>query len=193
MARPNLRDRILEAGFSEVGQRGYNATSVADIATAARVPKGSFYNHFASKEALGAAVVASFRNGPPPMALIRDPSLGGLARLRAYFEGLNRFFEDAYLDTGCLIGNLTAELAGHSEVIRAELQRVWDHWTDEIEHAVKDGQEAGDINASIDAATLAAFLLDAYEGSILRAKVAHDTRSLSRFMDITFHTLLRPV
>ena len=33
--------------------RGFNGCSVQDIVDAAGVPKGSFYNHFDSKEALG--------------------------------------------------------------------------------------------------------------------------------------------
>jgi TetR/AcrR family transcriptional repressor of nem operon len=57
MAKPNLREEILTAGLATLHGRGFNATSVQDITEAAGVPKGSFYNHFASKEDLGAAVV----------------------------------------------------------------------------------------------------------------------------------------
>ena len=38
-------------------QSGFNGSSVQDITEAAGVPKGSFYNYFDSKEALGAAVI----------------------------------------------------------------------------------------------------------------------------------------
>jgi AcrR family transcriptional regulator len=40
------------------GPRGYNAAGVKDITDAAGVPKGSFYNHFDSKEGLFEAAVA---------------------------------------------------------------------------------------------------------------------------------------
>ena len=60
MARRNTRNAILEAGTKLFIERGYNGCSVQDITEAAGVPKGSFYNHFASKEELGSAFVAAY-------------------------------------------------------------------------------------------------------------------------------------
>jgi len=44
------RTRILDAAGALFAQRGYDATSVADICGQARVTKGAFYYHFASKQ-----------------------------------------------------------------------------------------------------------------------------------------------
>src|SRR5262249_43060960 len=52
MPRPSLREQLLTAGLEVLHQKGFNATSVQDITDAAGAPKGSFYNHFESKEAL---------------------------------------------------------------------------------------------------------------------------------------------
>lgn len=60
MAKPHVREEILAAGLETLHNRGFNATSVQDITEAAGVPKGSFYNHFASKEELGSAFVAAY-------------------------------------------------------------------------------------------------------------------------------------
>jgi len=57
MARPNVRERLLDAGVEIFHRCGFNGCGVQEITDAAGVPKGSFYNHFASKEALGAAVL----------------------------------------------------------------------------------------------------------------------------------------
>ena len=57
MARPNVRERLLDAGVEIFHRCGFNGCGVQEITEAAGVPKGSFYNHFASKEALGAAVL----------------------------------------------------------------------------------------------------------------------------------------
>lgn len=46
------RSRILDAAGELFAQRGYDATSVADICERASVTKGGFYHHFASKEAV---------------------------------------------------------------------------------------------------------------------------------------------
>ncbi|HEY7456573.1 MAG TPA: TetR/AcrR family transcriptional regulator [Solirubrobacterales bacterium] len=47
----NQRERIVTALVDTVAQRGYNATTVADITKAASVSRRTFYEHFADKEA----------------------------------------------------------------------------------------------------------------------------------------------
>src|SRR5438445_13526930 len=49
-------EAILEAGRLLFGQRGFAATTMDDIADKARVAKGAVYHHFATKEAVFAAV-----------------------------------------------------------------------------------------------------------------------------------------
>jgi AcrR family transcriptional regulator len=49
--------RILDAAESLFAERGYDATTLRDVATAVGLRIPSLYNHFASKEALYAAVL----------------------------------------------------------------------------------------------------------------------------------------
>jgi AcrR family transcriptional regulator len=51
------RDRLIEAGRDAFGERGYDATSIAEILDAARVAKGALYHHFDTKAALFDAVL----------------------------------------------------------------------------------------------------------------------------------------
>ena len=51
------RDRLLEAGVKLIREQGFAATSVEQLCKAAGVTKGGFFHHFASKEALGVALV----------------------------------------------------------------------------------------------------------------------------------------
>ena len=51
---------LVEAGLQMIHAQGYAATGIQSIVEYANVPKGSFYNHFTSKEAFGADVVAAF-------------------------------------------------------------------------------------------------------------------------------------
>src|SRR5213079_2788197 len=52
LPRRSTRNAILEAAMKQFIERGFSACSVEDITKAARVPKGSFYNHFKSKQLL---------------------------------------------------------------------------------------------------------------------------------------------
>ena len=55
----NQRHRLLTAVAWSVAERGYNATTVANITKAASVSRRTFYEHFADKEACFLALVSS--------------------------------------------------------------------------------------------------------------------------------------
>jgi AcrR family transcriptional regulator len=54
--RAATTEAILKAGRRLFGDRGFAATTIDDIAEAAQVAKGAVYHHFATKEAVFAAV-----------------------------------------------------------------------------------------------------------------------------------------
>src|ERR1700682_1753645 len=54
--RAATTEAILKAGPRLFGERGFAATTIDDIAEAARVAKGAVYHHFATKEAVFEAV-----------------------------------------------------------------------------------------------------------------------------------------
>ncbi|WP_210251171.1 TetR/AcrR family transcriptional regulator [Bosea sp. F3-2] len=132
MPRPNARQKIIDAGLKILIEKGFNGSGVQDITTAAGVPKGSFYNHFDSKEALGAEVVDIYGRDNPRRAILADTSPPPLQRLRAHFERLNAVFTDADFGRGCLLGNFSAELFGQSELIRERLANLYLNWSSDI-------------------------------------------------------------
>ncbi len=136
-----------------------------------RCPKGSFYNHFESKDALGVEVVEHYA---AKGAERRQALVGGtgapLARLRAYFKTLNQLGPATGFSRGCLLGNFSAELSSQSADIRAALDEALADWTKDIAQVIAEAQKAGDVRRDIPAATLAAFLLNAWEGAVLRSR-----------------------
>jgi len=52
------RQRLMETALRLFSERGYEATTVKDIATAADVAKGTFFNYFETKEAVLPAIAA---------------------------------------------------------------------------------------------------------------------------------------
>lgn len=57
------RERLIQAGRELFAERPVDAVTIDDIVRAADVAKGSFYNHFADREALVVAVVSEIRDG----------------------------------------------------------------------------------------------------------------------------------
>jgi AcrR family transcriptional regulator len=53
------RQSLMEAALQLFGERGYEATTVEDITSAADVAKGTFFNYFETKEAILPAIAAS--------------------------------------------------------------------------------------------------------------------------------------
>jgi AcrR family transcriptional regulator len=54
------RARLLDSALKEFAIRGFEATSVEDICSAANVSKGAFYHHFESKQELFLFLMASW-------------------------------------------------------------------------------------------------------------------------------------
>jgi TetR/AcrR family transcriptional regulator, transcriptional repressor for nem operon len=75
LPRPSTRNAILEAGMKLFNERGFSACSVQDITDAADVPKGSFYNHFKSKEALAAELVTEYGKGVTDRSILTNAEI----------------------------------------------------------------------------------------------------------------------
>jgi TetR/AcrR family transcriptional regulator, transcriptional repressor for nem operon len=187
MARHSVREQIVAAGLDTLHRRGFNATSVQDITTAAGVPKGSFYNHFESKETLGAEAVLRYLEGSRArLAVLRDTKLPPVSRLRAYFEDLGQSFERSRYSRGCLLGNFGAELSDQSPLIRERVARAFASWSEIIAKVIAEAQAAGAVSTHFPPETLAGFVINGWEGALLRAKVDKSRAPLDQFLAVTF-------
>jgi TetR/AcrR family transcriptional repressor of nem operon len=189
MPQRNLKEQLVGGGFEVLYEKGYHAASVNDIVAAASVPKGSFYNHFDSKEALALEITRRYveRYDLPGLAGGDGPPL---ARLREHFEGIVAQNTRRGVRYGCLIGNFSTELAGHSEPIRELVAGSFDAWSAVVTEVLRQAQAAGELDASLDAGRLGPYIVDSYEGAVARAKVSGDRAPLDRFLATTFEQLL---
>jgi AcrR family transcriptional regulator len=90
------RSRILEAALGCFAERGYDATSVAEICQRAGVSKGAFYHHFASKQALFVALLDQWLAAlDGQLAGLRSPAVPALQSLQAMVTLLQQVFRDA--------------------------------------------------------------------------------------------------
>jgi TetR/AcrR family transcriptional repressor of nem operon len=193
MPKPSTREPLVEHGLELVHRHGFGSSGVAAIAAAAGAPKGSFYNHFASKDAFGVALLDRYFAGVRAAlaATVGDASAAPLQRVHAYFALLrDRAREDSHA-RGCLIGNLSAEVTPSSEAMRAHLAELLDEWTEAIAGAVAEAQAAGTVRATAPAETLAALLLDGWQGALLRAKVERSPAPLDAFRAVLLPSLLQ--
>lgn len=164
------RERLVEAARDLFWERGYGATSLADILDRADVNSGSLYYLFRNKEDLLLAVLESYKGLlrpvviDPAMRLTSDP----VERVFAVFGVYRALLVKSSFRTGCPIGNLALELGEAPERVRRLLAANFEGWCAGIEGLLKD---AGDrFAAGFDAAAFARFALTVMEGAVMQAR-----------------------
>jgi TetR/AcrR family transcriptional regulator, transcriptional repressor for nem operon len=190
MARESVKEQIIAAAVETLHRRGFNGTSVQDITDAAKVPKGSFYNHFASKEELAVEALDRYwqwvLSGLRPLSDAKTPPVD---RLKTYFRNLGERGRAYGYRTGCMIGNMSTEMAGESDMVRERLAIVLAAWSRAIESCVREAQAEGAMRRDLDSRAIADFLLNAWEGAVMRSKVDRDAVSQEAFEDVVFTAL----
>lgn len=189
---PDTRANLLWAGTKLFHLSGFHATGINEIVERANVPKGSFYNHFDSKETFGAEVVDYYsdRNLRSLRLALQHSELSPLTRLQEHFEQAARHIRDSGYVRGCMLGNLSLELADHSELVRTRLARHFNTWAGLLETCISEAQRGGEVSNEIPAATLAQFTLNSWEGAILRARSEKSDAPFQQFNEIILSKIL---
>jgi len=185
MAQRSLRDALLGAAAAEFHEKGYSATGVAAIAGRARAPKGSFYNHFTSKDALGVLVVEKYAQTRGTEILL-DPGSEPLDALRKHFDYLRADLAQHDYALGCLLGNFAAEVARSGTQVDTAVRDSLAAWLGAIAVPVRRLADQGDLPAGADPDEVARALGSAWEGAALLAKAAGNAQPIDDFFAVTF-------
>jgi TetR/AcrR family transcriptional repressor of nem operon len=193
--KSDARERILDAGAELFRQRAYTSIGVAEICTAAGVPKGSFYYFFASKQALAMEVINehwSWQRGEWTRILAEPGAVA--ERLRSLFfataEMQSKALEGTGAVTGCLFGNLALEISSQDDPTRTRLQEIFDEQIDIVETVIRDGMADGELR-SADPRGAAKSIVAQIEGLVLFAKLFNDPGQLDQLWQNSMNLLGR--
>jgi TetR/AcrR family transcriptional repressor of nem operon len=186
MSNERTKDGLLEAGKRIFLERGYNHAGIELILQAVGVPKGSFYHYFDSKEDFGLQVLNRFAEGHNADLdrYLGDHRFSPLERLRRLVEARCERLESQECRNGCLVGNLSQEMAGQNEAFRSRLGEIFRGWADRYAACLKEAQDAGEISDEFDAGELAEFWMNSWQGAVLRAKTIRSTVPLRTFLNL---------
>lgn len=167
------RDKIIEKGLRVVHEYGYTGSSVRDISRAAGVPLGSFTNHFSSKEMFGLEVLERYcLDSKVAMQLtLGDQSKSVRERIDLYFDYILHNLLGPDFRSGCLLGNLCAEVANQSDLLRARLAGILEEMRLGVQTFLQEGVESGELSAELDVEKACGFIFCSLQGAILAAKV----------------------
>lgn len=183
MVKKDKKQRILQQGFEVMYSKGYHATSVQDIADAAGIPKGSFYHYFRTKEQFTLDALNLYSNllNQEMEHTLKDTSLSPLKRILKLYQDRIIFYHSHDYQLGCFAGNLTQEVADTNEVLRKATDSFFIQNRLPIIDCLKEAQRSGELHSNYKAEDMAEFIVNSYEGALLRMKSLHNAKPLHIF------------
>jgi TetR/AcrR family transcriptional regulator, transcriptional repressor for nem operon len=194
MSKQTTKENLIEVGVGLIHFAGYTATGINQVLEAAKVPKGSFYHHFTTKDEFVMEVVRRYAAGEQERwgKLLDDSNLSPLKKLRRYFKDLIATYgRRGGPIAGCLLGNLSLEVAGQNTEIRNLLRQAFDAWQNAIAKTIREAVEKQELPKTTKADDLAALLVNGWEGAQVRAKSEQSDKPLELFFDNAFNVLLK--
>jgi TetR/AcrR family transcriptional repressor of nem operon len=182
------KTRLVESCLDHVWVHGYAASSIASIAEAAKIPKGSVFYYFPTKDDVILAAIEEYVSRAKARRqrelLAPLPKRESYAeRLQAYFRARMEARRAGRFQRGCLLGNLAAEIdSGRSPKIAAAVRAGLTAFEGDILRVLHEAAEEGEIGRNIDLAVMAATLVNGWEGALLRMKLSRSPKPLEDFI-----------
>lgn len=171
MEEKNTREKLINAAYDEIYEKGYQGAALADILSKAGVHKGSMYHFFANKKDMALAAIKE-KISHRFKVRYGDVISGDAPHLPSFFAmlrdlGLRDF------KRGCPIANIVQEMSNidcdFSDTMRVIYSQFKEALKDILDKAVKSGELK-----SCDTDRLALFVSVVIEGAILAAKASGD-------------------
>lgn len=132
------REDILKHSIKLFKINGYYNTSMANIADACGLIKGSIYHHFKSKEEIGFEslkyVHEYFKENIYKIAYQDD--LSNKEKIKLFVQKTDDYF--LHSEGGCLLGNLTLEVSSENVLFKNEIREYFTNWEKALIHILKN-------------------------------------------------------
>ncbi len=190
----DARQHMLDTAQRMMGQKGFTAVGLSELLSAAGIPKGSFYHHFASKEAFGEALLTRyFSNYIQYMDDVLVSGSGTVAlRLMRYWQHWMNTQAIDDPEGKCLAVKLGAEVSDLSESMRTALKQGTQTIIERIGQCIEAGRREGSLTLDTDSAALAQTLYQLWMGASLLAKITRDRKPLEAAYTATAQLLQLP-
>jgi AcrR family transcriptional regulator len=179
------RDTVLRAAGEAFAEKGFLGTSMADIFARAGVTKGALYFHFSSKEELAFAVINAgeelgnvvvqevLASAAPPLQKLIDISIRWASHIQT----------DPIVRANV---RLIVEQGTYSR----DMPNSYDPWEQVASMLLKDAQERGELERSVDIKALAEFIVSAFTGSQIVSYATSGYKDLVRRVENMWQLLL---
>jgi len=184
----NARGKLLDVGIKLIRLNSYAGIGISDILREANIPKGSFYHYFSSKEDFGVEVLAQYNEQLLEAAqlTLNNSDVAAKERLKFFFWAAYDEFEALEFSQGCLMCNLSTELADVEYSFQQVLEKNWCSLSSLISNCIA-GMDKSEIGLDHLTNTEAAdWLLNSWSGALTRMKAVRNGSPLQLFLKTTF-------
>lgn len=190
--RKIYKEDILSAGRELMFLNGYAATSIKDITNKINIPKGSFYNHFSTKEEFALEMLDNYvSNGITHFTtVLSNTTKKPLERIEQLFnEMIEHSTKVNQCKLGCFLSNFSAELGDVNENFRIKLEEGFNILERLLRNCLEEAQQKNDLGNQIDVASTASFMINSWHGALVRMKATASQKPLNDFKNLLRYLL----
>ncbi|HKJ69464.1 MAG TPA: TetR family transcriptional regulator [bacterium] len=186
------RAEILEAAIRVFAKNGLKNTTIADIAEAVDIGKGTMYQYFESKDQLFAATFLYFMDQVEAaigkrIFRIQDP----LEKLYAYFSAWGEILETEYLDYIEIVLDFWAEGIRNKQLpAEFDVKKMYADYRDMLDSLLQKCIEKGEIRPT-DTTIIASTLLGCMDGLVIQWVLEPDIFNLKEAFELTVDSVLQ--
>ncbi|HEX5175747.1 MAG TPA: TetR family transcriptional regulator C-terminal domain-containing protein, partial [Chthoniobacteraceae bacterium] len=167
--------------------KSFHSVGLNEILSAVRVPKGSFYHYFSSKEQFGVELITHYLSEHTARIKNLFAAHDGSARDKFvdYWSAAIGWAAEGECRQCCLVAKLGLEVSSFSEPMRKVLADGLRAWRKIYEDAIRDGQTDKSIRRDLDPAEAAAVIQDVWQGAMQRMQAERSVaplRGAARFL-----------
>lgn len=163
-------DKLVHSAGLLFQDNGYVAVSIRDIVSAVNVPKGTFYNYFASKEALASLIVGQKSRELDDSLSALDDDTELLDGVRRHLRALGKLPRAGLVSPVRLLGTLAAEVSVLPLPLRVLVADGLRGWTDRLATLLGKAQGHGNLTQTTNVRVLAVVLVNNLLGAAIHLK-----------------------
>jgi AcrR family transcriptional regulator len=181
---------VLDGAVRIFRERGYNATSIADLSKATGLSAGSIYKAFKDKRGLFLAAFDQYvGQGDALRRLASRNGVHGRDRIRELLVRYAESSSGAEGVQGCLVAGSTTELATMDAAAARGVKAAHVRTEQWLVQVVREGQMDGSIGAAIDGEAAARLLLCILQGMRIVGKTGRSRDEMDALVELALKVL----
>ena len=181
------KERIMEAAEEIMLEKGFHSVGLNQILTAVKVPKGSFYHYFKSKDEFGVELLKHYLTHTTArkreMLLSRELEADPVRRLFNYLDGGLTYIQTIDGRFPCLVLKMASEVTDLSESMRKELAKGFEDWVEIFKDVLDEAIEKKLLHDNFDPRSEAEMFQDLWSGATQRAVINRNTEPVRQAVE----------